>query len=267
MSKLPTTLVHRSRISGELTEIIDQGDLRSLYFASSNLQSRMALNEPHRLVLSYTTFMMFSLLLRTPERVALIGLGAGSLIRFLHHHFPACRIDAVEISAEIIKLAKGFFRLPVSDMISLHCQDGRHFLANCPAGSYDLILLDAFTAQGMAASVYSAACFQLVSAALAKDGFFSCNLWSGVADEQRQIREDLHDHFRHIIYLPVPKRGNCIAFGGARPIDWHGLSRARVTELTKEYGIDGETLVRVARRHNLGPWQRFLQTFVWPDRG
>lgn len=266
MSELPTRVVHRSRIGGELTEIIDHGDLRSLYFASSNLQSSMALSEPHRLVLSYTNFMMFSLLLRTPERVALIGVGAGSLIRFLHHHFPNCRIDAVEVSPEIIKLAKGFFGLPDSSSITLHCRDGCHFLADCPDGYYDLILFDAFTASGMAPSVYSLTSFQLAAAALTEDGFISCNLWSGVAVEQQRIRENLAECFRHLIYLPVPRKGNCIAFGGLQPLNWGVCNRTRANGVNCRYGIDSRTMIRVAKSHNLGLWQRFLQAFSRPGK-
>ena len=266
MNKLPNRVIHRSRMNGQLTEIVDQGDLRSLYFASTSLQSSMSLAEPHRLILSYTTFMMFSLFLHAPTSVLLIGLGAGSLVRFIHHHFPKCRIDAVEISPNIIDLARGYFQLPSSQSITVHCQDGLGFLGQSPSRAYDLILLDAFTGQGMAATIYSASCFQQAAMALSDDGFLVCNLWSSEVEKQHQMRKDLAKCFAHLLYLPVPKRGNCIAFGGKKPIDWHNVNRAKAKQVTRHYGIDGQALVRVARRHNLGLWQRLLDAVAWPGR-
>ncbi len=79
----------------------------------------MALDAHHLLVLPYTRYMMLSLMfLPDPKRILLIGLGAGSLVRYLSTMLPDCRIDAVDHSQEIIDLARTYFKLPETDNVT-----------------------------------------------------------------------------------------------------------------------------------------------------
>ena len=68
----------------------------------------MRIARPWSLELSYTREMMASLLLRPPGRwprnALLIGLGAGSLAKFIYRYLPECRITAVEIYRQVEKL-------------------------------------------------------------------------------------------------------------------------------------------------------------------
>ena len=92
-------------------EVVDQDEFRSLYFHNKVVQSRMSLQEPHKLILKYTQYMMAAALLvkPAPTDILLIGIGAGALIHFLHHHFPSSLIDAVDYSEHVIKIARGYF--------------------------------------------------------------------------------------------------------------------------------------------------------------
>ena len=40
------------------------------------------------------------------------GLGGGALARFMRHHWPGCRISAVEKRALVVALAREYFALP-----------------------------------------------------------------------------------------------------------------------------------------------------------
>jgi hypothetical protein len=56
------------------------------------------------LELPYTREMMAGLLLRDPpwpRQALLIGLGAGSLAKFIYHQLPATRITVVEIDPQV----------------------------------------------------------------------------------------------------------------------------------------------------------------------
>ena len=218
MSRPPGSILYRDHWNGRLLEIIENGDNRSLYFGGSVLQSTMSMSKPHRLALSYTRYMMATLLFMNPPcRVLLIGVGAGSLIRFIHHHFPRCAVDGVDASSRILKLAKDYFNLPNSAAIRLHCSDGQDFLAGRKGQAYDVILVDAYDQEGMARSVYCADFFGRCRNHLQENGIVSLNLWSGDGKRMGQVRSELERYFSSCIILPVPDRGNVICLAGKEP--------------------------------------------------
>ena len=260
MKTAGTTLIYRDFWENRLVEIYDTGDFRSLYFASRYLQSKMSLSQPHRLVLRYTRDMMSALLLTgEPRRVLLIGLGAGSLVRFLHHHFPRCTIDAVEHSPPVIKLAQGYFRLPVAPEIGVHCCDGLEFLqgGHGARDPYDLILLDAFDELGMSERLYAEPFFRLCAASLSPQGVFSCNLWSGEPGRLPKIATELRQCFGATLTLPVTGRGNVIRHAVLGPIPWATLCRRGQANHTNgqsaRLGLDFRAMAAALRHHNL-PW-------------
>jgi len=258
-----STPVYRKINGNRLVEILDHGSTRSLYFGGRYLQSRMSLAAPQELLLPYTHYMMFSLLLLgAPRRVLLIGLGAGSLVSYLHHHFPDCLIDAVDNSAEIIKLARGYFRLPASSRVRVYFRDGTEFLRDRSVmARYDLILLDAFDEAGMSAQVYAGPSYRCCREALAPGGLLCCNLWSGGPKRVAELVSELKAEFPEILQLPVPERGNVICIGGAGKPDWRRICRAKkeLSRLQERFRLDFPQMVRLAMRHNLSLGQRLLR--------
>ncbi|MDR3630179.1 MAG: hypothetical protein P4L42_07575 [Desulfocapsaceae bacterium] len=244
----------------QLVTIVDEEKGRSLYFGENVLQSRLSMAAPHRLELSYTQYMMsVLLLLPEPRKVLLIGVGAGSLIHFLHHHFPGCIVDAVDRSQEIISIAVDYFHMPDRPPIATHCSDGYEFLAaqRIPS-SYDLILLDAFDDRGMSSSVYRGDFFRLCMNALTREGILSCNLWAGIPDELTRVKDEIRQHSASRIYLPVPNRGNIIGLAFNTPVPWEKINRPKpeLRALSRHFEIDLATIAAIALRHNLGLSQR-----------
>src|SRR3569623_1391487 len=124
MRKYHGTLIHRSRDADGPIEVVDDGVIRTLHFGNDVRQSSMALHDPVHLMLLYTQAMMSCLLFQPdPKRVLLIGLGGGSLAKFLLHHFPRCKIDAVERRAAVVKLAHGYFQLPETPRLRVTVDD------------------------------------------------------------------------------------------------------------------------------------------------
>jgi spermidine synthase len=257
-------LIYSGYWNDHLVEIEDKGDHRSLYFGSRSLQSRMSLTSPHKLVLSYTCYMVLALLVHnSPRKILIVGIGSGSFIRFFHHHFTRCRIDAVDYSPRVIDAARDYFQLPESDRISVHCADGRGFLQDNSYQKYDLILVDAFDDRGMAPTVYSELFFSLCADALTPGGILSCNLWSDDWDRLREIKTILADHFTSCLYLPVPDRGNIIAVAMPFTTPWPRicLKKKEVSILSRRYDLDFRQLVQVAKRNNLSFSERITAWF------
>src|SRR5262245_14571019 len=74
--------------------ITERFGVRSLHIGSDTIQSSMRLTRPIDLELSYTRSMMAFLLFRDPPaRVLMIGLGGGSLAKFVYHRLPAAGLE------------------------------------------------------------------------------------------------------------------------------------------------------------------------------
>ncbi len=258
-------VVYREHWDNTLIEIIDNGDCRSLLFGGSVLQSSMSLTAPHRLVLSYTRCMMAPLLANdAPERVLIVGIGAGSLVRFLYHHLSSCRIVGVDIAPHIVKLAYGYFLLPDSQRFTVHYQDGYDYLSHLPKSeAFDLILIDAFNGAGMAESVYNPAFFALCRQHLQPAGLISINLWSGDKDKMASVKRQINARFGPLLALPVPHRGNviCIAGNQTELSRLATASRQRRNQLGDRFSIDFDEITGVCRKNNLTGWQRLASLF------
>ena len=87
---------------GHAIDISEEGGVRYLHFGSDWVQGAMRIARPWSLELAYTREMMAGLLLRDladwPRRALLVGLGAGSLAKFIYRNLPSCRITVVEIN-------------------------------------------------------------------------------------------------------------------------------------------------------------------------
>ena len=120
MISIPGILINRTQDEYGTIEVIEEGGLCSLHFGSRPKQSSMFLHDPWRLALSYTRAMTAALLFNPqPQRALLVGLGGGSLAKFLLHHFPDCQIDVVELRKEVVNLAYDYFQLPLDNRLNV----------------------------------------------------------------------------------------------------------------------------------------------------
>ncbi len=245
-------LVHSARCGNTLIEVVDDGRRRSLHFGTSARQSSMYLDSPDELALAYTRAMMSVLLfVPSPRRVLLVGLGGGSFAKFFLRRFPACQVDVVERHAHVVKVAHSYFHLPETDRLTIHLDDAVHFLARRPpAGRYDIIMLDAFTAKGAPQGLLERPFFDDCRAWLADHGVLAANLWRGVRPSLRQTLRTLRRTFSGaVLELPVHGRGNLAVF--APPLlDRQQLSELepRARHLQERTGIDLPAYLRQLRR-------------------
>ncbi|HDZ16095.1 hypothetical protein LCGC14_0971690 [marine sediment metagenome] len=240
------TLIHQSVTDEGIIEVVDSGNVRSLHFGTLPKQSAMRLNQPHHLELSYTQAMMGCLLLNpNPKRVCVIGLGGGSLVKFLLHHFPDCVIDVVEYRQDVVDVSQQFFNVPVYEpRLNIEIGDGylyvkqRYFNSDI---SYDLILVDAYDHNGMAASVGVQSFFDACNGLLSDDGVMSVNLWGSERAAFSTTMERIRDSFDYApMILPVENKGNVIALATAFYIESSILKQLRkqVDEMEMHYQIN-----------------------------
>jgi spermidine synthase len=149
---------------------------RSLHFSATEIQSRMSLLAPDALDLEYTRMMMGFLMFNPQvERIAMIGLGGGSLAKFCHRHLTKTAIDVVEINPDVIALRDAFHIPPESGRFSVIEADGGDYVARASMPA-DVLLVDGFDIGGtppqLCTAQFYADCFRF----LRDDGIMIVNL-------------------------------------------------------------------------------------------
>lgn len=220
-------------------EISESEGVRSLHFGTPWVQGSMRVARPWSLELQYTREMMLPLLLQEradwPGRVLMIGLGAGSMLKFLHRHRPECRFTVVEIDERVIAAAQQHFRIPAAGpRVAIACADGFDWVA-ADDGNYDLILLDAFDRNARAHRLESLAFYQACAARLAAGGWLACNLLT-LHSSHAATRRALEAAFGEGVHLLPPcAEGNVVALAAQQA--WRrpdfALLRERAGELRR----------------------------------
>ncbi len=239
-------VVHQAQSDEGVIEVVDSGGSRALHFGTHPRQSSMRLSDPTALELSYTQAMMGCLLLNpAPRRVLVVGLGGGSLVKFLLHHFPNCHIDVVEYRRDVVDVAQSFFGVPVDEpRLNIMLGDGYLHVSHCfheTDLSYDLLLVDAYDHNGMAASVGVQAFFDACAGIMTADGVMSINLWGSDRPTFNTTMQRINQSFeQRVMILPVENKGNVIALATQFEVKHTDLKllRAKVDDWEMRYRIN-----------------------------
>jgi spermidine synthase len=199
--------------------------------------------------------MMFPLLLRTgggwPRSVLSIGLGAASLVRFLHRHRPRASHTVVEIDPDVIACARHHFKLPPEGpRLRLTIDDGSDYVQAADSG-YDLILVDGYDAKGRTGMLDTLPFYCNAQARLTERGVLAANVLTR-SHGYRGSYERLEAAFGgRAMALPRCESGNVVLLAAAgEPVDLaidELLRRAR--RLRKDTGLD---LVTTATKWSRG---------------
>lgn len=153
---------------------------KSLFFTFDQLQSRMCSAQPTHLAVDYTRTMMGFLMFNPrPARIAIIGLGGGSLLKFCYRHLPESHLTVVEINPHVIALRQAF-AVPIDEArIAMVCADGADFVRDRlpdAAPPFDVLLVDGFDIKGLPPSLCSQAFYDDCFKALSPQGVMVANL-------------------------------------------------------------------------------------------
>jgi len=258
-------LIYEDRDDDGIVEVIDDGGLRSLHFGSESRQSCMCLENPDELALAYARAMTIWQLFRPSltGEVLMIGLGGGSLAKYLLQHHPGCQLKIIEYRRSVVRLARRYFALPVDPRLNILIGDGGEYVCRNYGGQikrYRLMIVDAFDFEGVAPSIAQAGFFQAARGLLADDGILVINLWGGAAKPQfKKIATWLGEAFsRRTLFLPVLDKGNIIGLAFNNPdahFDWQQLKH-RATVLEHEFRIEFPLFLKTLRKHNAAMFEQ-----------
>ncbi|MCU0933665.1 MAG: spermidine synthase [Thiobacillaceae bacterium] len=200
-------------------EISERNGVRYLHLGGPAVQSAMRLKDPFALELEYTrAILAFLLFVPEPRDIALIGLGGGSLAKYMHRHLPTSRLTALEIHAEVVAAARGYFLLPQDDeRLSVRTEDGAAFVREHP-DSQDVLLVDGYDAKRIVENLASPEFYRACHAMLRPGGVAAFNLWGSDTYYPRYHDRIARAFGEHTLQLPAEKKGNVIVFAFRKPL-------------------------------------------------
>jgi spermidine synthase len=232
----------RSNLRHEEPFIIDDGEGRSLHFTLGEIQSRMRPDRPDELQLDYTRTMMgFLLLAPRPRKVAMVGLGGGSLVKFCHRYLPAVHVTVVDNNPGVVAL-RGEFGIPDDDArLSVLVDDGAAFMATAAARAFDVLLVDGFDADGQPPQLCSQAFYDDCFRVLAPGGVLVVNLHADHPDHDLLV-DRIDSSFKgNAMQVLARDRCNCVLFA----------ARGRPVNLQAMRGLEGPAALNAQVRQQL----------------
>jgi spermidine synthase len=217
LSELRDGVIHECPGTMHDLLIFKKGTVLELHFHpgwSQEVLSDFDFARPLYLVAGFTQAMMLGLLWRPqPERVYVLGFGAGRVPMVLHHHFPQIRVESTDIDKDVVDVARQYFGILTDPRLLVAVQDGRDYLAQRAADvRYDLIMSDAFTGVGYSPPpVGTQEFYELCHQHLVDEGAVVVNLLKGDFLFRQKLKA-LVESFANVYFVPVPEDGTIVLF-------------------------------------------------------
>ena len=233
-------------------QISEQRGVRYLHFGSELVQGAMRIARPWSLELEYTREMMLPLILRParwPASVLQLGLGTGSITKFLHRHRPRAKITVVEILPAVEAAARQYFKVPDnSPRLRVEIGEGHEYVA-CARRTHDFVVVDGFDGEGRAGMLTTTPFYANCRGCLADGGMVAINLidrGGGVKGSIERLRAAFDGQ---VLVLPRYKGGNTVALAcaGEMALPAPEALHAAARKLKADTGLDlAPTLERLA---------------------
>ncbi len=237
------SIYHRIRIYEDATS-------RYLRFDRS-IQGGMVLRDPLISVLRYPDYIHLAWLFTTEiKRMLVVGLGAGSIPKRFLWDYPALAVDSVELDPVVVDLAKQYFGVIEDRRHRIIVADGRQFVRRTEA-TYDLIVMDAYFAEGIPFHLVTREFLRQVKAHLAPGGVVAANVVGAVGGSNsklfRAIYKTYATEFPGLYPFPV-------AFQNGHEEE---TTRTIILMATDRVGVTKQamqaTLAKLRREHKISP--------------
>jgi spermidine synthase len=211
------TLVFETTSPYHHIKVVDQDKVRTLHF-DNTFQSQISLDDPLKGHFEYTEYFHMPWLFNDQiKTVLMIGLGGGSIQRAYQAYWPKVKTETVELDPKVVETAKAYFQFKETDCMKVCLGDGRLHLRRSRK-SYDLIILDAYTANRYNSfipyTLVTKEFFQLVSTHLTDEGILAYNVIGSAADKRENlvgsIYNTLKTSFPQVYLFPAEDSYNVV---------------------------------------------------------
>ena len=247
-------------------EVSEIDGVRSLHLGSITVQSAMRVKDPAALELTYTRGMMCFLLFNPNiKNVLSIGLGGGSLPKYIHEYCQQLTSRVIEINPEIINVARSHFYLPENDeRLEVIEGDGLKCLLEHQDSADvllpDVLLIDAFDQFGIPPDFCTQVFFDNCAQTLSDSGMLVINLWGSDKKFDIYLQRIEQSFKNHVLMLSTGKPGNIVVFGFKRlPSDLRIASlRTLAKELEAAHKIEFVQFVEKLKENNASTSNRLM---------
>jgi len=233
--------------------VSEEDGVRYLHLGGEHIQSAMRLDAPHALELDYTRTMMGFLLLHPrPTDCLMVGLGGGSIPKFMHRRMRTVRMRALELNPAVITAARGLFQLPADDIrLKVELGDGARAV-HAACGEYDVLFADGFIDGDQVPELVSEEFYVAARRALRSPGILVVNFFGHDRRFVRYLKRIESAFDGRVVCLEARDDGNVIAFalnGLPDSISWEVLGQ-RAARLESRLGLPFVRYARGMRRMN-----------------
>jgi hypothetical protein len=180
------------------------------------------------------------------ERIAIVGLAAGTTALQATHVYGPVPIDGFEIDPEIIRVGREYFDMNIPNLNAIP-QDGRWGLAHSPY-QYSIIGVDAYRPPYIPWHLTTVEFFQIVYQHLTEEGVVVINV--GVSPDDRRLVEALSatigQVFPSVYTMNVPGSFNAMIYGTKQATQFENLETNYVT-LNESGGVSPLLLASIQR--------------------
>jgi len=219
----------------------------------------MRVGKPDELVLAYTRHMMAWLLFVEPKRsdmIGILGLGAGSLLRFALRYTPA-QIETVEWDPQVTAACRAWFRLPGNARSHITHADADDWVQSpLNHGRCLALMVDLYDAHAQGPVCDSLAFYRGCRAVLDDIGVVAVNLFGNHASFTHNV-ENLRTAFDgRILILPEVDDGNrvVLALKGPRLHVSEEQWFARAQDVQERIGLPARRWAKALWSAHKAPW-------------
>jgi spermidine synthase len=151
------------------------------------------------------------------ERIAIVGLAAGTTARQASQVYPQAVVDGYEIDPKIIEVGKTWFGMDLPNL-NAYAQDGRWGLEHSPH-TYQIISVDAYRPPYIPPHLTTREFFQIAHDHLAEDGVLVINVGRTAEDRRlvNALATTLNTVFPSVHAMDLPNAFNTILFATVQP--------------------------------------------------
>lgn len=162
---------------------------------------------------------------RPIERMAIVGLAAGTTARQAQAVFGDIKIDGFEIDPLIVDVGREYFDMD-NENLTVFIQDGRWGLSRMEGVYYDVISVDAYRPPYIPWHMTTVEFFQLVDTRLSDDGVMVINIGRSPLDRTlvNDLATTVRQVFPTIFVVDIPDSFNTILFATKQPGSWDNLT-------------------------------------------
>ncbi|MEY8203709.1 MAG: fused MFS/spermidine synthase [Bermanella sp.] len=215
-------------------QVLDDGAKRYLAFGNDHEQSCQIKASPHIPQHEYSRAIMLVLLFCRPQSVCVLGLGGGTSVMAFMHALPQCRVSAVELRPQVVKIAHHYFQLPKHPQLLIHEADAKDFLTQGSQG-YDVLVADLYHHHGIDEFQLQIAFIEHCVRRINHGGWLVLNYW--LDHELPDNLLSLLDHHFAQLFVCNSGGGNWIIYAGKTAAEGDFLAKTRVKPLAKTLGF------------------------------